>query len=67
MKLFQYAVIFHPKKEIENKPADKAKLIVEPKTVLAADLNSATLLAARDIPQDYADKLDQCEVAVRPF
>jgi hypothetical protein len=66
MKLFQYAVIFTPK-AAEGQLADAPKLIVDLKTVLAKDINQASILAARDIPAEYCDKLDQCEVAVRPF
>lgn len=67
MKLFQYAVIYQPKKQESGKIPEKAKLIVEPTTVLAADLAAASMLAARAIPESYSDCLDECEVAVRPF
>lgn len=68
MKLFQYAVIYHPKEVAEeNKQSEKHLVIVEPKTVLAKDQNAALMLAARAIPEGYVDKLDQCEVCVRPF
>lgn len=67
MKLYQYAVILVPKMQGDDKVADKPKLIVPIKDVLAADINSATLLAARAIPEEFADRLDECEVAVRPF
>lgn len=66
MKLFQYAVIWHPTDE-EKKEGDTSTLVVEPKTVLAKDLASAQMLAARAIPKEYETMLDQCEVAVRPF
>lgn len=66
MKLFQYAVILVPKKQ-ENKDQEKPKLIVPIKDVIAADIGAATMLAARAIPEEFADRLDECEVAVRPF
>jgi hypothetical protein len=62
MKLFEYAVMFNYKDD--EKPSE---LIVPVKTVMAETIQAATLLAARDIPEKYAKKLDQCEVAVRPF
>lgn len=67
MKLFQYAVILHPKKDKEGNQTEKDKLIVDLTTVLAADIQSATLLAARAIPEDMVPRLEEIEVAVRPF
>jgi hypothetical protein len=61
-RIFQYAVIYHPAKK-----GEKSVLVVEPRTILATDENVAALKAARSIPEDYADKLDRVEVAVRPF
>lgn len=61
-RLFQYAVIYHPRKKDEA-----SVLVVEPKTILVLDENVAALMAARAIPKEYEDKLDRLEVAVRPF
>lgn len=66
MKLFQYAVFFVPNEE-QYKSGDRAKILVEPKTVLTSDDKSAMILAARDIPTEYLDKIDQIQVACRPF
>ncbi len=65
-KLFQYAAIWEPTTE-QAKTGEKAKLIVDPKTVLCADDKSAMVLAARDIPESYLNQLDQVQVVVRPF
>jgi len=65
-KLFQYAVLFHPTEE-EKKVDEKSKVIVELTTVLAVDEKTAAILAGRDIPEEYLDKLDQVEVAIRSF
>lgn len=65
-KLFQYAAIWEPTAE-QVKAGEKAKLIVEPKTVLCTDDKSAMVLAARDIPDIYLGQLDQVQVVVRPF
>lgn len=65
-KLFQYAAIWEPSAE-QIKGGEKAKLIVDLKTVLCTDDKSAMVLAARDIPADYLGQLDQVQVVVRPF
>ena len=65
-KLFQYAVLWHPTvKEIED--GKKSKVIVEPKTILANDQQSAAMSAAMEIPAEYKAQLDQIEIAMRPF
>lgn len=61
-RLFEYAVIYHPRDK--HKPAE---LVVPPTTILAPDRDIAVWIAARAIPEDYADRLDRMEVAVRPF
>jgi hypothetical protein len=66
MKLFQYIVLWHPTDE-EKKKGDQSEIIVELTTVLAPDIQGATLLAGRDIGEEYLPKLSQIEVAVRPF
>lgn len=67
MKLFEYAVLYVPKTKNKDEEAPPPELIVPIKSVLTESVASATLLAARDIPEKYATKLEQCEVAVRPF
>lgn len=62
MKLFEYAVIYVPKDEKKS-----PEVIVPITTVLAENEQEVTLIAARKIPESYAKKLTQCEVAVRPF
>lgn len=66
MKAFQILAIFNPSKE-EEKKGEKAKFIVELTTILAKDANAAGMIAARKIPDEYMDRIDQVEVAVRPF
>jgi hypothetical protein len=70
MKLYEYAVIFNPlptKDENERGEKPKSKLIVDVTRVLSNDDKEAMLLAARAIPQEYTDKLDRVEIALRPF
>jgi hypothetical protein len=70
-KLFEYAVLYHPKQKknaagevVEEK---KSEVVVEPKRVVAITNEEVAMLAARDIPQDLTDKLDCVEIVVRPF
>lgn len=70
MKLYEYAVIYHPlatkdQQERGEKPA--SELIVDVTRVLANDDKQAGMLAARAIPDKFTDKLDRVEIAIRPF
>jgi hypothetical protein len=60
MKLFEYCVVYHPKTE-------KHEIIVPITQVLASDLQKAMLLAARAIPEEYLNDLENIEVLCRPF
>jgi hypothetical protein len=65
-RLFQYAAILHPtEKQAEN--GARSELIVEVQTVLASDEDTALLIAARQIDEEYLDALDRVELVVRPF
>lgn len=64
--LFEFAVVFSPT-EAEIKAGTKPAIIVDRQMVLAKDLSGATMLAARAIPEEWADRLDQLTVACRPF
>lgn len=64
MKIFQYVAFYNPAKK--DSP-EKAVIIFEPKTILAKDEREAMMRAARDIPEKYIDKLNEVEIAVRPF
>ena len=67
MPLFQYAAYLRPtKKETEDDGAEPV-IVMEAKTIYAKDQQTAAMKAAREIPEQYADKLDRLEVAVRPF
>lgn len=61
MKLFEYCIIYLPKKE------GKAEILVQPTVILAFDLEKAKMIAARSIPEIYMDKIEDVEVCVRPF
>lgn len=66
MKLYQYAVIWNPN-EKEKEAGQKSQLVVPITTLLASDEKSAGLQAARAIPEEWVPKLEQCEIALRPF
>ena len=74
MKLFEYAILYHP---VQTKD-DKDKGVKPPSVVLrvngddvvrvvAEDEKEVAIRAARNIPDEYLDRLQQIEVAVRPF
>lgn len=66
MKLYEFAVIWNPTSD-QAKEGKKSELIVAPTTILAKDDSAAFLQAARAIPAEKADELDQMDIAVRPF
>lgn len=68
MKLFEFSVIYNPTKmTLEKNPEAKAKILVQPKTILAANHDRAGMVAAREIPAEFLDNLEDVEIAVRPF
>lgn len=68
--VFEYMIIYHPpvKKdkdgnEIEGKP----EIVKDLTRVLAKDEKQALMLVARDIPEQYVDRLSDVELVIRPF
>lgn len=66
MPLFQYVIFLEPNNENKEVP-EKAKILVDVKTIVAASDRQAGILASRDIPEEYIDRLEEVNVAVRPF
>lgn len=66
-KLFQYAILWHPTEKQVKDEGLKSKVLVEPKTILAADQQSAAMAAAMEIPAEKKTELDQIEIVLRPF
>ena len=69
-KLFEFAVIYTPKPtkdESDRGVKPKSELVVDVTRVLVDDERAASMLAARAIPEAYADKLEALEICVRPF
>lgn len=69
MKLFEYAIIHHPKTTKDQRDAGKEarSVLVKFAQTLAKDANEVNILAARQIPDELLEKLDEVEIAVRPF
>ncbi|MHC5012124.1 MAG: hypothetical protein ACYTG6_14450 [Planctomycetota bacterium] len=66
MKLYEFAILYIPDAKAK-KDGERPKILVEPQYVLAPDDHSAGLLAGRQIPEAFLDRLDQVQVPVRPF
>lgn len=65
-RVFECIAVYQPTdKEREDGKSDE--IIVPLMTLLAKDAQSATLAAARAIPEEFADRLDQVLLATRPF
>lgn len=65
-RLYEFALILHPKPEEEGKKAPKSELIGDVKRILATE-SEVEIIAARAIPEEYLDRLDEVEIAIRPF
>lgn len=70
-KLYEYAVVYHPKQTKEQSDrgeSPKSVVVTVPTTVMVTGTDSeASMIAARSIPAEYADRLDDMELIVRPF
>lgn len=70
MKLFEYAIIHTEtatKKHTDEGRRPKSTLLKDVTRVLAADEREVNILAAREIPTEYNDRLSEVAIAVRPF
>ena len=74
MKLFEYAILHHPvpTKEDKDKGIKRPSVVIPVKgqdvtRLVAEDEKEVAMRAAREIPDEYLDRLNQIEVAVRPF
>ena len=67
-KLFQFAVLLHDKIDKGNGKEDiKTSIVIEPKTILATDEKVALLQIAKQIPDEYKDKLQDIEILLKGF
>lgn len=68
--LFEYVLIHHPRQTKEDRDAGvqpPSQVLGDVKRVLAKDASEVNILAAREIPQQFLDRLDTIEIGVRPF
>jgi hypothetical protein len=69
-KLFEFSVLYHPKQTKDtagNDTTPASQLIVDKQSTLAINEKEVGLRASRAIPVEYDNRLDDCEVLVRPF
>lgn len=70
-KLFEYVILYHPKEKKDNNQnvIDQPSVLItkEPVRVLATSDKQVGMLAAKGIPDQYNDKLDDIEIVIRPF
>lgn len=69
-KLFEYAVLYHPKQTKEqNDRGEQPKSIVllNPTSILAGSEQEVSIMAARSVPVEHVDHLEDIEIVVRPF
>jgi hypothetical protein len=69
-KLFEYAVLYHPKAtkaQIDAGDTPKSVLVTHPTSILATADQEVSIHAARSVPDTYLDKLENVEIVVRPF
>lgn len=68
MKLYEYAVWIDEKRDKQTDAVvDPAKVLVAPTTTIAKDDGQVAMIAARQIPTEYEDRLDRVQISVRPF
>lgn len=68
--LFEYAVLFHGKttKVMQEQGIEpESKMLVDVTRVFARAPNEVAIIAAKKIPDEFLDKLDQVEIVIRPF
>lgn len=64
MKVYQYVIFYNPPKDSQDKAKVLSNGVV---TEVASDERAVMMKASRSIPDDYLDKLEHVEIAVRPF
>jgi hypothetical protein len=69
-KLFTYVVLHHPKQTRDaggNDTTPPSIILIKPTDVLSSDPETVGKIATRQIPAAYDDKLETCEIIIRPF
>ena len=66
MKVFEYMIVYDPSKGDKKKGAEP-KVLKNIEVVLAKDAQVVSMMAVREIPKDYEDRLGDIDILVRPF
>lgn len=72
-KLFEYVIVYHPRRPSRSKDekddgdGQVSEILVDLKRVIARDEKTVAIMAAREIPEKYLERLDQVEICIRPF
>jgi hypothetical protein len=69
-RLYEFAILYQPKERFDangNDTTPPAEVLVEPTRILVRDEKEAMIQASRRIPEAYLAKLDEVDIAVRPF
>jgi hypothetical protein len=69
-KLFERAVLYHPRPTKEQKDSGetpRSLILSKPEYILANSDQEVSVLTARSLPEEYLTKLDDIEILVRPF
>lgn len=67
---FEYIILHHPsvsQREREDGVKKPTAVLQDRKTMLAEDAKTVGLKAAREIPNDFLELLDEVEIIIRPF
>lgn len=65
--LFTYAILYHERVTTKEGEEIKTSVLGEPKTALSTSGKQIGMIAAREIPEDKLEYLDDIEIVVRPF
>ena len=63
-KLFEYVIVWLPTEQ-QEKEGQKAQIVIDLTRLLAKDITTAQTIAARAIPEQYMNQLEQIEVLFR--
>ena len=67
LKLYQYAIFYTPtEEEVKDKKVGPT-IITDVKSIVASDEKEVTIRVAREIPEEYLDRLENVVIAIRPF
>jgi len=67
LKLYQYSIFYVPTEEEVKEKKIGPVLISDVKSIIASDEKEVTIKVAREIPEEYLDRLENVMIAIRPF